>query len=121
MSTAAYIESETEFDQLIASESLVVVDFTATWCGPCKVVGPLMDKLAAEYGNRIQVFKLDLDAHKAVAQRLNIRSIPAVMLFKQGKILETLVGVKPYDAFTEAVNNCLLSKTPSDTPKDATT
>ena len=78
-----------------------------------------MDQLAAEYGNRIQVFKLDLDAHNAVAKRFEIRSIPAVMLFKQGKILETLVGVKPYEAFTKAVDDCLLSSTSSDTPKDA--
>ncbi|MBU6229758.1 MAG: thioredoxin [Cyanobacteria bacterium REEB459] len=107
MTTAAYIETDDEFDSLIASPSLVVVDFTATWCGPCKMVGPLMDQLAAAYGDRLQVFKVDLDAHSALAKRLGIRSIPAVMLFKQGEVLTTLVGVKPYEAFTEAVDQHL--------------
>jgi len=107
MSTATYIQSETEFDSLIASEGLVVVDFTAQWCGPCKLVAPLMDRLADDYGDRLQVFKLDLDANKGVAKRLGIRSIPAVMLFRKGEVLETLVGVKKYEEFTEAVDQRL--------------
>ena len=107
MGTATYIQSETEFDSLIASESLVVVDFTAQWCGPCKLVAPLMDRLANDYSDRLQVFKLDLDANKGLAKRLGIRSIPAVMMFRKGKLLETLVGVKPYESFTKAVDQYL--------------
>ncbi|MEB3252582.1 MAG: thioredoxin [Cyanobacteriota bacterium] len=107
MGTATYIQSETEFDSLIASEGLVVVDFTAQWCGPCKLVAPLMDRLADDYGDRLQVFKLDLDANKGLAKRLGIRSIPAVMLFRKGEVLETLVGVKKYEEFTEAVDQRL--------------
>lgn len=107
MSTATYIQSETEFDSLIASEGLVVVDFTAQWCGPCKLVAPLMDRLADDYGDRLQVFKLDLDANRAVAKRLGIRSIPAVMLFRKGEALQTLVGAKKYEEFTEAVDQYL--------------
>lgn len=107
MDTATYIHSETEFDSLIASEGLVVVDFTAQWCGPCKLVAPLMDRLAKDYGDRLQVFKLDLDENKSLAKRLGIRSIPAVMLFRKGKLLETLVGVKKYEEFTKVVDQCL--------------
>ena len=107
MGTATYIQSETEFDSLIASEGLVVVDFTAQWCGPCKLVAPLMDRLANDYADRLQVYKLDLDANQSLAKRLGIRSIPAVMLFKKGELLETLVGVKPYEIFTGAVDQHL--------------
>ncbi len=107
MGTATYIQSEAEFDSLIASEGLVVVDFTAQWCGPCKLVAPLMDRLANDYADRLQVYKLDLDANQSLAKRLGIRSIPAVMLFKKGELLETLVGVKPYEIFTGAVDQHL--------------
>ncbi len=107
MATATFIQDETEFDSLLASETLMVVDCTATWCGPCKLVAPLMDQLADEYGDRVKVFKLDLDANKPVAKRFGVRSIPAVMYFKQGELVETLVGVKPYEEFTSALERSL--------------
>ena len=107
MGTATFIQDETEFDSLLKSESLLVVDCTATWCGPCKLVAPLIDRLADDYRDRAKVFKLDLDSNKLVAKRFGIRSIPAVMVFKQGKLIETLVGVKPYEEFTAAVERQL--------------
>lgn len=107
MGTATYIQSETEFDSLIASEGLVVVDFTAQWCGPCKLVAPRMDRLASDYADRLQVFKLDLDANKGLAKRFGIRSIPAVMMFRKGELLETLVGVKEYEEYTKTVDQYL--------------
>ena len=107
MITATYIQDETEFDSLLANESLLVVDCTASWCGPCKLVAPLMDQLAGEYGDRVKVFKLDLDANKAVAKRFGIRSIPAVMFFKGGELIETLIGVKPYEEFSSALEKLL--------------
>ncbi|ELS46611.1 thioredoxin [Microcystis aeruginosa] len=107
MGTATFIQNETEFDSLLKSESLLVVDCTATWCGPCKLVAPLIDRLADDYRDRAKVFKLDLDSNKLVAKRFGIRSIPAVMVFKQGELIETLVGVKPYEEFTEAVERQL--------------
>ena len=66
-----------------------------------------MDQLADEYGDRINVFKLDLDENRPVADRFSIRSIPAVMFFKQGELLETLVGVKPYEEFSSVVQRFL--------------
>ncbi|CCI28379.1 MULTISPECIES: thioredoxin [Microcystis] len=107
MGTATFIQDETEFDSLLKSESLLVVDCTATWCGPCKLVAPLIDRLADDYRDRAKVFKLDLDSNKPVAKRFGIRSIPAVMVFKQGELIETLVGVKPYEEFTAAVERQL--------------
>jgi len=107
MSTATFIQDETEFDSLLTTEALLVVDCTATWCGPCKLVAPLMDQLAVQYPDRAKVFKLDLDNNKALAKRFGIRSIPAVMVFKQGELKETLVGVKPYEEFVAAVERQL--------------
>lgn len=102
--TAAYIQDEAEFDRLLETESLLVVDCTASWCGPCKLIAPLIDQLAEEYRDRAKVFKLDLDSNKSVAQRFGVRSIPAIMIFKQGELAETLVGAKPYEAFSSALD-----------------
>lgn len=110
MGTATFIQNETEFDALLANEAVLVVDCTATWCGPCKLVAPLMDQLADEYGDRAKVFKLDLDSNQPVAKRFGIRSIPAVMIFKQGQLIETLVGVKPYEEFSQAVQQALYTR-----------
>jgi thioredoxin 1 len=107
MGSAAFIQDETELDALLAAEPLIVVDCTATWCGPCKLVGPLMDQLADDYLERAKVFKLDLDNNGAVAKRFGVKSIPAVMFFKNGELVETLVGVKPYAEFSAALERAL--------------
>lgn len=107
MTTATHISNEIDFDTLLQEETLLVIDCTATWCGPCKMVAPLMDRLAEEFVDRAQVFKLDLDANPPVAKRFGIRSIPAVMFFKNGELMETIVGVKPYDEFSSAVGKYL--------------
>lgn len=100
MAETAYIQSESELDELIANESVLVVDCTATWCGPCKLVAPLIDQLNEAYSDRAQIRKLDLDDHKSVAKRFEIKSIPAVMFFKGGEQVETLVGAKTYDQYS---------------------
>ncbi|NEP15855.1 MAG: thioredoxin [Leptolyngbya sp. SIO4C1] len=100
---ADYIQNETEFNTLLESEPLMVVDCTASWCGPCKLVAPLIDQLSEEYGDRAKVLKLDLDENKPVAKRFGIRSIPAVMIFQSGELAETLVGAKPYEEFSQAL------------------
>ena len=107
MGTATFIQDETEFDSLLTTETLLVVDCTATWCGPCKLVAPLIDKLADNYGERAKILKLDIDNNKPIAKRFGLRSIPAVMFFKQGELVETLVGVKPYEEFSGAVEKYL--------------
>ncbi|MFE4107700.1 thioredoxin [Almyronema epifaneia] len=105
--TAAYIQNEAEFNQLLESEAVLVVDCTASWCGPCKLIAPLIDQLEEAYRDRAKVFKLDLDENKPVAKRFGIRSIPAVMFFKQGELAETLVGAKPYEEFSGALDKHL--------------
>ena len=107
MSTANFIQDETEFKSLLATEASVVVDCTATWCGPCKLVAPLIDRLADEYVDRAKVFKIDLDANNFIAKQFGITSIPTVLFFKQGNLVETLVGVKSYAEFSAALERSL--------------
>ncbi len=102
-----YIQDENEFDSLLANQSVMVVDCTATWCGPCKLVSPLIDQLDEEYGDRATILKLDLDEHKSLAKRLGVKSIPAVMFFKGGELVETLVGSKTYEEFRQQLENLL--------------
>lgn len=106
MSQVIYIQ-DSDFDQLLDSDELVVVDFTASWCGPCRKIAPLLDQLADAYEGRVKVVKIDIDQNKATAKQYAIRSIPAVLLFKGGELAETLVGVAPYETFTEAVEKLL--------------
>lgn len=107
MTETAYIQSEAELDELIANQTLLVVDCTATWCGPCKLVAPLIDQLNEAYSDRAQIRKLDLDDHKPVAKRFQVRSIPAVMFFKGGEQVETLVGAKTYDEYSTTLEKYL--------------
>lgn len=106
MSSVSYVQ-DTEFQQLIKDESIVVVDFTATWCGPCKKISPFMEQLATDYEGRAKITKVDVDQNKTVAKQYGIRSIPAVLIFKSGELVETLVGMNPYEKFTGALDKHL--------------
>lgn len=104
----AYVQ-ESEFDALLteSEEKVVVVDFTATWCGPCRLISPLMEQLAQQYKGRVKVVKVDVDSNKPIFKKFGLRSIPAVLLFKDGVLAETIVGVSPYEQFSEAVEKLL--------------
>ncbi len=106
MTTVAYVE-ESAFDALIANETLTVVDFTASWCGPCRKISPYMDQLAEDFPGKATVVKVDIDQAKEIAKRYAVRSIPAVLMFKAGQTVETIVGVKPYETFSDAVSKNL--------------
>jgi thioredoxin 1 len=109
MKMTKFIKDETEFDALVAESSILVIDCTATWCGPCRMVAPLIDRLAAEYIDRVQVFKLDVDENKSIAQRFQLKSIPAVIFFKSGEQVEIVVGLKPYEEFAATVEKLLVA------------
>lgn len=102
-----YIENEVEFEALLAKSKPLIVNCTASWCGPCKLVAPLIDQLAADYSDLINVFKLDLDSNRSVANRLGVKRIPAVLFFSEGRLKETLMGVKSYDTFSKTAERFL--------------
>ena len=82
-------------DQVLQSDRPVLVDFWAEWCGPCRVLGPVIESLSQEYEGRVKVAKVDVDSSQQVAMQYGIRSIPTVMLFDKGQIVDTIVGVRP--------------------------
>ena len=82
----------TEIEQ---GDGLSLVDFWAEWCGPCRMVAPVVAQLATEYSGRLKVAKLDVDANQQVSTKYNIRSIPSILFFKDGKHVDTVVGAVP--------------------------
>jgi thioredoxin 1 len=87
--------------EVIKSEKPVLVDFWAPWCGPCQMMGPIVEELAKEMGDKAKVGKLNVDENSAVAQNFSVMSIPTIIIFKNGKIVKQLVGVQSKEALKE--------------------
>ena len=88
--------TDADFEQQVEkNDGLTIVDFWATWCGPCRMVAPILDQLATEYEGKVKVTKLDVDANIKTGSRFNVRSIPTLLFFKGGKVVDQIVGAVP--------------------------
>jgi thioredoxin 1 len=92
---------------VLRSSRPVLVDFWAEWCGPCKTIGPSLEELAKEYGEKVTIAKVNVDESPGVASRYNVRSIPALMLFKGGQVAASRVGAMPKNKIKEWVDSVI--------------
>jgi thioredoxin 1 len=101
MSMASAVTDENFEGEIEKHSGLAVVDFWAAWCGPCRIIAPILDQLATEYSGRAKVAKLDVDANIRTATRFNVRSIPMVIFFKDGKVVDQVIGAVPRPVLEE--------------------
>ena len=100
----AQIATNTSFDGLLESEKLVIVDFWATWCGPCRMLSPLLDEVEEEMADRIVVVKVNVDDADEIAMRYRIMSIPTLIFFKNGQMVDRSVGAMPKSMLVDKIN-----------------
>ena len=103
-----YKTNDADFDQDINSQKVpVVVDFGAEWCGPCKQLDPILEEIAEENTDKLKVFKINIDENPMVPQKFGVRGIPTIMLFKEGKLIDTKVGSLPKTALENWIKSNL--------------
>ena len=99
--------SDANYKEVLAAGQPVVLDFWAEWCGPCRMVGPIIDELAEEYAGRITVGKVNVDENDTVVAEYGIRNIPTVLFFKDGQVVDKQVGAAQKAVFVEKMNKLL--------------
>jgi thioredoxin 1 len=109
MAGLAVVEvNDATFEQeVLQSDQPVLVDFWAAWCGPCKALSPIVDEVASEYSGKLKVMKMDVDRNQATPMRYGIRGIPALLLFKGGKVADQIVGYVPKDTIARSITRVI--------------
>ena len=100
----AIIATNTSFDGLLADEKLVIVDFWAVWCGPCRMLSPVLDEVEEEMADKITVVKVNVDDADEIAMRYRIMSIPTLLFFKNGQVVDKTVGAMPKNLLIDKIN-----------------
>ena len=102
------ILQDATFDkEVLKSDVPVLVDFWAVWCGPCKAIAPAVEELAKQYRGKVKVAKMDVDEHQQVPQKYGIRSIPTLLLFKGGRVVDTIVGAVPKTKLEDSIKKVI--------------
>ena len=100
--------TEANFEELaVKSDKVVMVDFWAAWCGPCRMLAPIVEELDKDFDSKAKIVKVDVDAHQEFAAKYGVRNIPTVLLFKGGEVADKQVGVAPKNVYTEKLNALL--------------
>jgi thioredoxin 1 len=99
--------TDSNFEELLKSEKPLVLDFWAEWCGPCRMVSPIIDTLAKEYEGRVSIGKLDVDANDCVVSQFNVRNIPTILFFKDGEVVDKIIGAAQRPTFVEKIEALL--------------
>jgi thioredoxin 1 len=100
--------TDANFEKLVLkSDKPVLVDFWAAWCGPCRMVGPVIEEISNEYSDKAVVGKVDIDSNQEYAAKYGVRNIPTVLIFNKGEIVTRQVGVAPKNTYTEAIDSLL--------------
>jgi thioredoxin 1 len=95
MADVSEVTTSTWDDEVMKAQGLVMIDFWAAWCGPCRIISPTVEELSKEYGEKVKVLKLNTDENSDIASRYQVMGIPTLMFFKDGKKLDQIVGVVP--------------------------
>ena len=103
----AKIIDSAAYDELVASGKPFVIDFWAEWCGPCKMVGPIVDEISTEYKDKVVVGKLDVDNNDDTTSKYGIRNIPTVLFIKDGEVVDKVVGAGPKKMFTDKIDKLI--------------
>ena len=108
MSQAVLEVTDSTFDsEVLQSQVPVLVDFWATWCGPCRMIAPVVEEVAKQYEGKVKVTKVDVDNNVRIATKYDIRSIPTLYIFKGGKVVQTIIGAVPKNQLTTALDGVL--------------
>ena len=107
MGNAVAVTDQNFDSEVLQSKVPVLADFWAAWCGPCRAIAPAIEEIATEYTGRLKVVKVDVDENQEIAERYGVQSIPTVLLFKDGKAVERLIGAYPKQAMVSKIKNYL--------------
>lgn len=107
-SAFVFTATDSNFEQdVLKSDVPVLVDFWAEWCGPCKALGPTIDELAEEFKGKVKIFKMNVDEHPQVPGQFRIRGIPTLLMFKNGQVVDQLVGAHPKNTIVQMIEKSL--------------